>query len=406
MSAIESKADPAGSPLAAEVRGDRATEAAALARYRDRPGVVLVYAAATGAFVHAHERAARTTIARRLAALKGYAFAGEHEPGRHYPGPVYLVPSDTLVGLEAARALGVNGEHDLFGGVVPHAFVATKVITHPLVARRPRPRLAGRMVSRNRVRDAVLTGLCGVHARAMRSMPASGLLARGPVRLKPACATGGRGQSVVADAAALDAALRSMDAAELARDGAGAGGEPGRGDDPQRRPGARGGAGGQLLRHAAADAGQPRRAGLWRLRPPASCAAASTRCSGSSSRPRRGSRSRRRRPTTLPPRRNFRASSRRAATTTSPRAATPGAAGAPACSSSPGASAAPAAPRSPRSRRSGPIRRCGPCAPSTVELYGEGHTPPPRATVYFQGTDAKVGPITKYALVKPDADAR
>ena len=46
------------------------------------------------------------------------------------------MPSDTLVGLEAARALGVNSEHDLFGGVVPHAFVATKVITHPLV--RPR----------------------------------------------------------------------------------------------------------------------------------------------------------------------------------------------------------------------------------------------------------------------------
>jgi hypothetical protein len=43
---------------------------------------------------------------------------------------------------------------------------------------------------------------------------------------------------------------------------------------------------------------------------------------------------------------------------------------------------------------------------STVELYGEGHTPPPWATVYFQGTDAKVGPITKYALVRPDADAR
>ena len=71
-----------------------------------------------------------------MAALKGYAFGGQHEPQRHYSGPVYLVPSDTLVGLEAARALGVNGEQDLFGGVVPHAFVATKVITHPLVTER------------------------------------------------------------------------------------------------------------------------------------------------------------------------------------------------------------------------------------------------------------------------------
>ena len=43
---------------------------------------------------------------------------------------------------------------------------------------------------------------------------------------------------------------------------------------------------------------------------------------------------------------------------------------------------------------------------ATVELYGEGHTPPPRASVYFQGIDAKVGPITKYAMLMPDAHAR
>ena len=99
-------------------------------------GVVLVHATDEDAFAQVHEQDTRAAIARQLAALKGYIFAGKHEPRRRYSGPVYLVPSDTLVGLEAARALGVNGEQDLFGGVVPHAFVATKVITHPLVTER------------------------------------------------------------------------------------------------------------------------------------------------------------------------------------------------------------------------------------------------------------------------------
>ena len=43
---------------------------------------------------------------------------------------------------------------------------------------------------------------------------------------------------------------------------------------------------------------------------------------------------------------------------------------------------------------------------ATVELYGEGHPPPPRAVVYFEGIDPTVGPMTKFAMLKPDADAR
>ncbi len=41
------------------------------------------------------------------------------------------MPADTVVGLNEARALGVLGEDDLFGGVVPHPVAATKAITHP-----------------------------------------------------------------------------------------------------------------------------------------------------------------------------------------------------------------------------------------------------------------------------------
>ncbi len=43
---------------------------------------------------------------------------------------------------------------------------------------------------------------------------------------------------------------------------------------------------------------------------------------------------------------------------------------------------------------------------ATVEVYGEGSAPPPHATVYFRGTDERVGFITKYTLVEPHGDAR
>ncbi len=104
---------------------------------RPRPpprGVVVVRSLSGRDFAQSHEKATRIGIAERLAALKGFGFAGDYDPSARFPGPVYFVPSDTLVGIEAALALGVRGEDDLFGGVVPHPFVATKAITHPLVA--------------------------------------------------------------------------------------------------------------------------------------------------------------------------------------------------------------------------------------------------------------------------------
>src|SRR5439155_8852961 len=79
-----------------------------------------------------HVGVTQAAIGKILAALKGYDFAGEYDPSVRYPGLVYLVPSDTLVGIEA-RTLGIRTEDDLFGGVVPYGFVATKTITHPLV---------------------------------------------------------------------------------------------------------------------------------------------------------------------------------------------------------------------------------------------------------------------------------
>jgi hypothetical protein len=177
-----------------------------------------MYSAGGHGFAHSHERATRAGIAERLAALKGFDFAGEYDPAARYPGPVYLVPSDTLIGLKAAAALGVRGEHDLFGGVVPHAFIATKAITHPLVRPEAQAPPGWSPGFGRRVSDAVLAGFTAFTPRDARRA-GSRLLERGPVRLKPVRATGGRGQIVVADAAGLETALGAMDPVELSGHG-------------------------------------------------------------------------------------------------------------------------------------------------------------------------------------------
>ncbi|WP_052389213.1 DUF3182 family protein [Belnapia moabensis] len=181
-------------------------------------GVVAVYSDPGRGFAHRHERATREVIARQLAAVKGLEFAGEYQPGTCYRGPVYLVPSDTLVGLGAAAALGVRGEHDLFGGVVPQAFVATKAITHPLVCADAAAPPGWSPAFGHRVSGAVLSGFTAF-ARADARRAGERLLERGPVRVKRVRATGGRGQVVVSDMTALEATLDRVEAATFSDDG-------------------------------------------------------------------------------------------------------------------------------------------------------------------------------------------
>ena len=181
-------------------------------------GAVATHSVPGHGFAHSHERATRDGIARRLATLKGFDFVGEYDPTRPLSGPVYLVPSDTLVGLAAAAALGVRDEHDLFGGTVPYSLVATKAITHPLVAPGAIAPAGWSPEFGARVQDAVLAGVTAFSDTDARSA-AKRLLEYGPVRIKPVRATGGRGQIVVSDLAALEAVLDTMDATTLSADG-------------------------------------------------------------------------------------------------------------------------------------------------------------------------------------------
>ena len=181
------------------------------------PGVVVVHVGGRG-YRDTHERATRAELARRLASIKGFDYAGEYDPAARYPGPVYFAPSDTLVGAAAAQELGIATEHDLFGGVVPHGFVATKALTHGL----PEPAgLAPEGWSdafAPLVHDAVLRGF-SAFTREDARRAGERLFERGHARVKPVHENGGRGQTVVRDASELDAVLARLEEEHIAADG-------------------------------------------------------------------------------------------------------------------------------------------------------------------------------------------
>lgn len=178
-------------------------------------GAVVSYTQGTADDPRTHESVTRRVMAEKLARLKGYVYAGEYDAGEPYPQALYFVPAETLVGLDLAHAMGIYTEDDLFGGVVPHAFVGTKSITHPLIDERA-PAPAGWSAQFWRgVRGAVLPGYSAFDPRDARAAGLR-LLAFGPVRVKPALGIGGRGQAVVENADELEAAIAAIDADEIA----------------------------------------------------------------------------------------------------------------------------------------------------------------------------------------------
>ena len=81
-----------------------------------------------------HERVTQRGVAARLATMMGCRFDEIRDIAAARPIDLgYVVPDVTIASLEAARALSIRGEEDLFGGVVPFPFVAAKTITHPLI---------------------------------------------------------------------------------------------------------------------------------------------------------------------------------------------------------------------------------------------------------------------------------
>jgi hypothetical protein len=180
-------------------------------------GIVVSYAPGEGFNPESHECVTRLAIAEKLAALRGYAFGGEYEPDGGYDAALYYVPSRTL-DCATAAALGISGEDDLFGGVVPHPFVGTKTISHALVSDRALAPHGWSVRFADAVADCVLVGLSAFTGEDAQQA-GERLLALGPVRVKPALAIGGRGQVVANDRHELAAAIDAIDQSEIARCG-------------------------------------------------------------------------------------------------------------------------------------------------------------------------------------------
>ena len=164
-----------------------------------------------------HEASARKEIARRLAMLMGSAYEGEYDSLRRYATPLYYVPADTLTSETASR-LGIGDERDLYGGVVRHAFEATKAITHPLLDVASHAPAGWCAEFPRRVAGVVLDGI-SVFAKEDALLAGRKLLELGPVRVKPANGIGGRGQSIASNASDLARVVDAIDEAEIARFG-------------------------------------------------------------------------------------------------------------------------------------------------------------------------------------------
>ena len=166
----------------------------------------------------AHEAVVHALLGEKIAALLGMRYAGDYDPGRRPAGPLYFIPSTTIVGVENARMLGISNELDLFGGVASHAFVPTKAITHSL---RQGATVVPEGWSTEFGRRVHRSVLAGVTAFSMEDARVGGreLLKRGAVRVKPVLATAGRGQLLVATPGELDAALEQQDISSLGQYG-------------------------------------------------------------------------------------------------------------------------------------------------------------------------------------------
>lgn len=165
-----------------------------------------------------HEVETNRALARWLAQILGLKYGGSYDPELHYGRDLYLLPTQTLVGVAAARQLGVKGPEDLWGGYVDHDFICTKAISHGLRNKNAHAPEGWSPLFSERVRSVVLDGL-SVFSMDDARPAAEHLLYSGPIRIKPIHACAGRGQEVIKSLDQFDAILARPDAKALFTEG-------------------------------------------------------------------------------------------------------------------------------------------------------------------------------------------
>jgi len=151
-----------------------------------------------------HEALSRRHVAEGIARLLDLPL---HD-GDDARDDAYLVPAQPLLPHEAARHR-IAGPQHLFGAVVPHAFIASKVITHPLVHADANAPAGWNAALAAELAPVVLRGWSAFD-RDAAVVAATRLLAHGPVRMKAANARGGHGQVVAGDLATFERALDAL----------------------------------------------------------------------------------------------------------------------------------------------------------------------------------------------------
>ncbi len=142
-----------------------------------------------------HEVASLHAASLRVSALLGCADSGDAGADVTRAGPRYWLPMRTLL-REEADLLAIDGEDCLWGGVVPHAFVGTKLVSHRLWPGGSGAPEGWRDVPG--VDDCTLPGW-SVFSRGDALAACAALLEDGPVRAKSPYARGGNDQARFAD---------------------------------------------------------------------------------------------------------------------------------------------------------------------------------------------------------------
>jgi Protein of unknown function (DUF3182) len=180
-------------------------------------GVVVLYFSEFDKSLQWHHKVVLDTTAKAIAKIKRFDFGGQYDAQYDYSGPLFFVPSDTLVVQESAY-LGIHSLNDLYGAVVPHLFMKTKAITHGLIDHHAERPPGWSTAFAERVREIVLPGYTIFSNRDAR-LAARRMLTRGPIRVKKPLSASGKDQTVVTSLNELDAVLETVSADEMAASG-------------------------------------------------------------------------------------------------------------------------------------------------------------------------------------------
>lgn len=167
-----------------------------------------------------HERACHIELGRRLSFILGRQFGGYYSD-TSLVGEAetpYFVATDTIIGVDRARELGITSETSLFGGVAPYHFVSTKAMIHPVVGRAAQAPQGWSHDFGQRTQHAVLAGYSAFNVEDAHQAGAS-LLERGPIRIKPAQLATLQSHKVVSDQDELSAVLATLNAADIGESG-------------------------------------------------------------------------------------------------------------------------------------------------------------------------------------------